>query len=413
MVDHLLRRRVLFLGLGATIVAASLVRPPIREPRAQNLDLPSDGKGNALPGLKKLLDEAERRGKGVVSLPPGRFLIATESESGAIRLPANVRLEGAGMDKTTIIAADGAKGSVINAPYGFVQIADLTVDGNATNRAPGIKDLGANIRLEGDNCVLERVRSANAGGYGIAVGQRRFARNIAIRDVEIVNAGSDGIDMKNRLHQTENILIERLAVRGFGRLVSLFSKEQIRDGGGREHKAGIDLRGSHCVVREVTIEGVREGCDGLRFRFGDSSTNNGPGAHGGIAQHITVRGVSGEKTGSGINVGANGVKLEDIDIEDMQVGLVFLAPDLEIRKGRIVNSAISPLRATRKKGEPNNAVRCADILFTGINRMELQEAQAAFDGCTFSSCSRQIRDALEKNRKVTLRNCVFDQSCAT
>lgn len=412
MVLFLMNRRGLLKRLGATVLASTLIQLPVRQVKAQDFGLPRDGTSNALPALKKMLAEAESRGKGTVRLPAGRFLIVPDSQGAAIILPANIRLEGEGIDATTLVAADGTAGNIINSPSGYVQIADLTVDGNAANRTRAVKGLGANIRLEGDNCVLERVRSLNSAGYGIAVGQRRFARNLVIRDVEIVNAGSDGIDLKNRLNRTDNIQIERLLVRGFGRLTEDFSRSQIAEAGAHEHKAGVDLRGSNCVVRGLTIIGVPDGCDGLRFRPGDNTTHNGAGAHGGTAQGIVVKGLAREKSGTGIRIGAGGVRLQDVDIDGLRVGVGLVASDVEIRNGRISHSADSPLTANAKKGAGTNVVRCLAITFAGMKRFDLQGAQAAFDGCRFSDCTKGVRRALETDPRVVLTSCTFDSSCS-
>src|SRR5262249_5217903 len=155
--------------------------------------------------------------------------------------------------QTTLVMADGAFGHVINAPYGWVQIRDLTVDGNESNRA-GV--IGHNLRLNGDQIEVERVRVLNSVSYGIAIGQRHYASKITIRDVEVVNAGADGIDIKNDLDRTEDIVIERVTVRGFGRPRPSLPQDQIgSDQDDRKNKAGVDLRGK-CKVQDLTILGV-------------------------------------------------------------------------------------------------------------------------------------------------------------
>lgn len=101
-------------------------------------------------------------------------------------MPANVRLEGADIDRTTLVMGDGRGGHVLNLPYGWVQIADLTIDGNAAGRE---KAVGHNIRLGGDSVVIKRVRVLSAVSYGIAIAQKYYARKVTIRDVVIEDAG--------------------------------------------------------------------------------------------------------------------------------------------------------------------------------------------------------------------------------
>lgn len=409
-----LSRRNVLIGLGAAVAAPALLRFQMRLLHAEELGLPMDGQSNALPSLKRMLSAAEARGKGTVRLPEGRFVLAPSEKGAAITMPANVRLEGAGMDKTFLVMADGADGHVINSPYGYIQIADLTVDGNAAKRP---NTVGHNIRLQSDHSLLERVRSLDAVSYGIGVGQKLYARNVTIRDVEIINAGADGIDVKNNLGRTENVLIERVTVRGFGRIDPRIPADEVGSRfDRRKNKAGVDLRGPGCHVRDLTIIGVLKGRNGLRFRPGETTTSHGPGAHGATAVGVVIKGEPGKRQGTGIRVAARGVRVSNIDVQGMRVGIKLTAEDLEVRKGRLTGStdaAITTLRSSNaaRPGGPDRVV-FEDVTFRQGTNFNFDSIETAvFDRCTFSDCSKALQQVLTRDRRVLLKDCTFDGSC--
>src|SRR3569623_1288423 len=124
-------RRKALIGLGATATVFGL---PIGLLPTEAKALAGDGMANDLPAIRSMLAEAEKRGRGTVKLPPGRFLLAPTDGKPAIVVPANVRIEGSGVGNTELVMGDGLHGHVISAPYGWAQIADLTVNGNEAKR---------------------------------------------------------------------------------------------------------------------------------------------------------------------------------------------------------------------------------------------------------------------------------------
>src|SRR5581483_8350507 len=109
-------RRKFLLGLGAALAAPALARLSFQPLRAQEAGLAADGRTNDLPTLQKMLADIERKGQGTIKLPPGRILLSPAGKGSALVLPAKTRLEGSGVDQTTLVMADGAgAGHVINA----------------------------------------------------------------------------------------------------------------------------------------------------------------------------------------------------------------------------------------------------------------------------------------------------------
>jgi hypothetical protein len=315
------------------------------------------------------------------------------------------------MSQTVLFMADGAFGHVVSAPYGNVQIADLAVDGNWSHR---IGAIGHNIRLQADDSLVERVRSLNAVSYGIAIGQRRYARNVVIRDSEVIDSGADGIDVKNDLGRTEGILIENVSVHGFGRPDPGITPEQLgTKADKRGDKAGVDLRGK-CQVRGLTVTQVRGDRDGLRFRNGEVGDGHGAGAHGSTASNVTVRGFNSERESVAISVMARGVRLTDIDISDTAVGIFLGAEDFRVIRGKAGNFARGAIVARRTRTTKPDRMDIESMRFAPKTRLVMGEGVEAahFRGCEFADCREQIETMLKSNRVVLFEDCKFRPSCA-
>ena len=391
----------------ATVCVSSLLPRWCRSADALVGTLAGDGVKNDLPEIERLLAEIETRGRGTVKLPVGRFLLDPGSRQTAITLPANVHLEGSGRDHTTLIMAPETQGHVINAPFGWVRISDLTIDGNADKR---IGRVGHNLRFEGDNITVERVRLINSASYGIGVGQRRFARDVRIKDVEIVNAGNDGIDLKNNLLRTERILIEGVLVRGFGRPDSELAPARI---GSREDrmrgKAAVDLRGRECVVRDLRIIGIRPGRDGLRFRHGEAGDPTGVGAHGGTASNVRIEG-NGE--GQGIAVIARDVRLTDVNIRNTRNLLQLAADNTRVQRGEFRSASGAAILARKTPFSDPERAYFESVTFFAPQDIVLDDVkEARFHQCKFTNCHTAIGQKLSRNSQVALVDCQFDRTC--
>jgi hypothetical protein len=395
----LTRRR--FLNLSAATVVA-VAAPAFRRSAGglyAQTALAGDGITNDLPALRTMLAEAEARGRGTIKLPAGRFLLSSEEKKSALEIPANVRIEGMGIDKTELVAA-GSITHVVSAPFGWAQLADLTVNGNAEQR-PGA--IGHAIRANGDNIVIERVRSLNSASYGIGIGQRNYARNAVIRNVEIVNANDDGLDVKNHLNRT-SVTIENLAIRGFSRSPS-----------GRG-KAALDLRGT-CVVRSVDISGLPPNTDGLRFRHGEAGPPtqkeavNGAGAHGAKVSGVRVRGGSFGGAHHAIAIHARDVHVENIDIAGVAEAIFVTAENAVVRSGSVRN-AKRGLHANKFQFGTGSDALLEEIHFAGNEEMRITGvAGLRMKNCRFSNCSQSLERSLRANREIVLENCEFDSGC--
>jgi hypothetical protein len=396
-------RRRFIIGAGATLAAPAVVRFSLKNLYAQDFGLKADGQTNDLPALRTMLAEAERKGRGTIQLPAGRILLEPNGKESALLLPANVELEGAGADKTTLFMADGVAGHVINAPFGWVHISSLTIDGNESKR-PGT--VGHNIRVNGDKVLIEHVRCINAVSYGIAVGQKHYARDVTIRDVEIINAGADGIDVKNWLKRTEGIVIENVTVRGFGRPDPALDPKLIGSSQDkRGAKAAVDLRGN-CQVRGLTIIGILPHRDGLRFRIGEV------GANGSSASNVKVRGTKGQSRATAISVGSPDIELQDVDIADATFAIVVAAPNLKVVRGQIERSGQAAVLARATQHTRPDQIRFQSVAFKGEAKFVFQDVDGVrFDDCSFSECRERIQQALAQDARIVLNGCRFDSSC--
>jgi hypothetical protein len=293
---------------------------------------------DATADLLKQIGEIRVRGKGVLELPAGDFLVSPQTDRPiALDLPYGVEIRGAGRDRTRVIMAPGSYGHVINSAEGGLRLFDLTVDGQSTLR-PGSR--GHNVRIEGENNFIERVNIINACSYGIGVGQRRYA--VAhFRDVFIGNAGADGIDCKNKLGKTslrlENILVDRVGA----------SVEQ-------RSSAAIDLRGK-CFLEDITIKNVGRR-DGLRFRHGEHGEANGAGGHGSVARNVRVQGA-----GLAFAVVARDVLIENFEVRGAAFGFGVGDTNLVARNG-----VLSDCRGVTQFAKRKGSARFEKVMFKGV-----------------------------------------------
>ena len=404
----LLSRRTILQGIAAS--AMMVAAPGVLRSQTLRADrLSGDGSTNDLPILEGLIKEAERRGKGTIELPPGRFLLVPPNRRSAIILPANVNLRGAGGDRTVLLMAPGITGHVVNATFGYSQISDLTIDGNEALREGAI---GHGLRIGGDKVMVERVRIINTPSYGLAISQKNYARNIVIKDVQIENAGADGIDIKNRIGRTADVLIEDVTVTRFGRPDRRLDPSLIGTRADkRSNKAAVDLRG-RCEVRNLTVNGILRNRDGLRFRPGEGGEKKNLGAHGSKASGVIIR-ANPKQTGvNGIAVTARDVEIANVDIDGADVGITVTAANVSITGGRIKNSRFALNTRENKHGNPSGLVlRDVEFEASGFRIFETQPAPR-FENCTFTQCKVPGAEAM-KQSGAEFTQTEFDESCGT
>ena len=402
------RRDVLRL-LGLTFGALALA-PAGRKAVARDVDArriielppPSAGTGGAADyqAIREAIARLDARGGGTLRLPAGRYtLFPSQKEKIGLPLPANITLDGAGPDKTTLVMAEGSFGHAINAPFGHVGLHRMTIDGNAARRPPQGTH---NIRLEGDGSRVSDVRLVDACGYGLALGQRRYIRDVRVENLVIDGTGADGIDMKNRLGQTKGVHLSEITVLDFAR------KEGIRG------KAGIDLRGE-CRVDRVRIAAVRRGQTGLRFRHGEDGKDNGGGAHGTTVTDVRVGGLTGDGReakpieGVGIGVFSRAVRLKGIAVAGGIVGLDIGETDLIVEGGEITG-ADTAVRAIDRPFSTITAVTLEDVALARSRRLELDFGGiATFTRCRVTGCSIPL--AVTGKAEVRWMDTSFDTAC--
>jgi hypothetical protein len=302
---------------------------------------------------------------------------------------------------------------VVAAPYGFAQIADLTINGNAEAREGAA---GHALRINGDNVLVERVRSLNSVSYGIGIAQRNYARNAVLRDIEIVNAGNDGIDVKNHLGRT-SLLIERVTISGFARpwpnlpVHLRGTREDPRRG-----KAALDLRGE-CTVKHVRIVGLRPFTDGLRFRHGeagnsaDKKSTNGPGAHGAKVFDLFVSGSNIKDPCNAVAIHAREVTIENIDVADTLNAIVTTAEDTVVRQGKVRDAGVGVSVGRFAFGSGSRTL-IDKIEFDSIGEIRAREiADLRFSKCHFKGCSQKLEPVLRSMPNVVVQDCTFGAGC--
>jgi hypothetical protein len=316
----------------------------------------SDGVTDNLPAIDERLAEIRRAGRGTLELPAGRLLVAPSGKDGkvALLLPHGTTLKGAGRDKTFIVMAAGAVGHVINAPEGGIVISDLTVDGQSRLRQGAV---GHNIRVEGDDILLERLASINSKSYGIGIGQRRYVRRCVLRDVTVLNPEEDGIDVKNPLGITQ------LSLNG----IYVSGKDTQR---ARKNSAGIDLRGDF-IASDLIVEDMW-GRTGVRFRPRTKEQGQSKGTD------ITIR-----RAQTAFALLKDGAEIEGLTIAGAVAGVGIGATNVTLSGNAI---AADHCIVVYRHRDPGPAL-FRKIRFTGQPwPRNARVSLLAFEECSFSNC---------------------------
>lgn len=265
------------------------------------------------------LRHIESTGGGVVKVGAGVYRISKGLLSTS---PETIGIKGESPDLTRFKLDDGAVGAVIsisNKNGGFVE--NITLESNGETNPAG----GHGLRLSNiDGFYVYGLTTKDTNAYGIAL-QGNFAfKNITMRKIRIYRAGSDGIDVKNRINQNENNLIDDLIVSEFG----------LTDTGS---KAGVDLRGPWILnnVRVVDFGGGPGVYDGVRLRPGESDSDGGQGGHKSQLTNILVDAKSISPGTSGINIESRQVQVTNFHVERVSVGVWVRQEDCNLSAGVI------------------------------------------------------------------------------
>lgn len=244
-----------------------------------------DGIADDAPAIRATIAAAIAGGGGVVFFPKGTYRLA----SGAtvfyaieIANTSNISLVGESPFLTTLRVADGSRlGPISLVSSTGIQIFGMTIDGNAANQSPTQGVHG----IRSDNCddiFFRDLVVRNSQGYGLGFQGNNDYRRVFIDTVEIIDAGDDGCDFKNRAFTNEALVFNNVIVR---------NHSQIQTG-----KAGIDIRGP------ATLNNIHVFCkdtgDVVGIRFRQSVTTSGGNGVGGRNSslsnfYIDLAGVAG------------------------------------------------------------------------------------------------------------------------
>jgi hypothetical protein len=232
---------------------------------------------------------------GGVVFHPGGTALVTGNLGGAL---SNVTIQGAGRFVSIIKLADDSNTHVFDITGNNWTFRDLGIDGNDAGNSSG-----HGIRISGDHHTLDTLYIHDTVGYGIgcAQGDSTSLRYATFANLYIKNAGTDGIDIKDKASTNTANRISNVFVDGF----------DIAAGGG---SAGVDIRGA-AHLANITVDGDSTNGSGIRFR--ETSPSTGP--LGGFQSSLTNARVIGDDTTSmyGITVNAQGVSVSNAYVNNI------------------------------------------------------------------------------------------------
>ena len=123
-----------------------------------------NGSSDDTAGIQAAITAAAGAGGGIVVLPAGTYIVAA-----GITVPGKVSVVGAGMSATTIKLKNSAAGTsdILRATGSYVQFADFTLDGNASNNLTNLRS-GISFLDDTNNHRCTNVHVMNNRGFGWA-----------------------------------------------------------------------------------------------------------------------------------------------------------------------------------------------------------------------------------------------------
>lgn len=195
-------------------------------------------------------------GGGKLHVPAGDFLL---EDNIGLNTVGGIHICGEGRGVTTLVGAPGLADHVVAVHSSTsCSISDLDIDASGQVAGHGVRVAFV------DDFALRRVGIHHAWTYGFGA-QDGYIKRLTIEDVLVVDAGADGVDLKNKANANEGIFISNLRVDGFGRR-------------GGEKKAGVDLRGP-VMAFGIEVRNVPHLGYGIRLRQGEDTSSNGIGGH--------------------------------------------------------------------------------------------------------------------------------------
>jgi len=272
-----------------------------------------DGVADDRAAIQAAIDDAEAAGGGVVYLPKGTYLLATQHPtiSGTcLNVDGDdVTITGDGRGVTIIKAGTGVNATVINyINVSNCQVTNLEINANWPNNAAG-----HGLRSGGDMkyCSFKDLYIHDVPSYGIGL-QYGTITGMVIDSVWIERTGSDGIDIKNKNHDSRENKMSNITVREAGFNTTLSTQ------------ACIDLRGVWHLVNidcsQFYNDGTNGRCStGIRFRTGEVTDVSGTGAHYSSLANFRVVGGSEADT-IGVDAGAYQCQISNGVVNDCGIG---------------------------------------------------------------------------------------------
>ena len=290
--DAVKATKIAFLQ-GGTGAVERFVQDKLREwVSVKDFGAVGDGVADDTSAINAAIAAVNAAGGGTVFFPAGTYIVGDAGGSTGISLLSKVALRGAGIGATTIKLKDAADAHLINVADGTTDVAvsDMTLDGNRANQTVFVHCL----RVAGvTNLLAQNLEIKEAHRYGIGI-QGGTNKNVRLVNLDIHDTGADGIDIKNRNDDNEDIHISNVSVRSWGNDGTLTAQ------------AAIDCRGPIRADSIWISSPVQADAVGFRFRQGELSEENGFGAHRASLSNFDIRMGAGG-TQIGVNVVARDV----------------------------------------------------------------------------------------------------------
>jgi len=258
-----------------------------------------DGLTDDTAAINAAITAINALGGGTVLFPEGTYLVGDVGGNTAISLLSNVTLNGSGINATIIKLKNNGNAHVISASsVSNVAITNLTVDGNRANQSLGVHCIrGGDV----DGYFIENVEAKQAYAYGIGFQTGTFKR-IKLNNIYVHDTGLDGIDLKNKNSDNEDVQYSNITVRQWG----LDTTATVQ--------TSMDIRG---VAELVNIDARNPGnntCVGIRFRQGEVGDVNGLGGHKSSLTNFFVD-MGATTTSVGLNIVARDITVSNGHIQ--------------------------------------------------------------------------------------------------
>jgi VCBS repeat-containing protein len=372
-----------------------------------------DGVHNDQHAIQAAINAAAKAGGGVVYVPAGTYIVGpggADVSDGAIELPSNITLQGAGMGVTVLKLADNVAQQIngfVRTPYGVathdVALLDLTLDGNRANNTVKVNGFftgtAPGSTAEASNITINHVETRDFTGYGFDPHERTTGLTIENSvahgnhlDGFVADFQLDGVFRNNEAYGNDR--------HGFNIVTStsgfLLDNNVAHDNGG----TGITIqRGSdpsYAFTNHVTVQG------------GSVYGNAGAGIDVKLADQIQLTGIAIHDNGKdGVQVlGSTNVTIDHNTIENNGQGAssgyydaVVISDQLDSYSGNtfyagnvaVTNNTIDSAGTILPAyGIAEQSAQSPLVNFTGNTIDGMKFGDVTMDGLTFDQSGAQI-----------------------